>query len=182
MFISSVNIIGDVKVNKMKALDKKYKNKPDYVKLSDEDVYKILSSHQCNSEHQPNYIQTVTESLLDLSTNSFVDIKEFVTKWEEAHKNQIETENLQREKVKNEKIRILLKTVNKQTSVFCKELIKVIEGKSELPYSPQSWANGSTSSSDYDRLEFRLGDFSFSKSRHDKRIQFFRSGIVVILN
>jgi hypothetical protein len=165
-------VLGDIKVKELTAVDKKYKNKPDASNLSAEDVYKILSSHQCNSEHEPHYSKFAGDRrwFLDLSTNSLIDVDGFIKKWEETHKNQIDKENFQREKIKNEKIKTLLKTLNKDAKIFCEELLKVIEEKSTLPYSPQSFAKDSR---DYDKIDFRIGDFSFSKSRHSNNIMFF---------
>jgi hypothetical protein len=165
-------ILGEISVKEMVKVDKKYRKKPDADNLSDKDVYKIVTSHQCNSEHQPHYSKFAGDRkwVLDLSNNSLIDIESFVNKYKDKYTNELETERQEFEKAAKKKIRQILKTYKEHSLILCKEMLAALEDCSTLKYEPVDYAKTSRG---FDRIEFEIGDFSFGKSRRDNTVMFF---------
>jgi len=162
-------VLGEVGVAELTKLDKKYKEKPDAAGLSESDVYKILSSHQCASENQPHYSKFAGDRkwFLDLSTKSLIDVDEYVKNWETIHKTNLEEENRQREQALKEKTKKLLKEVKANAKVFARELLAVMENKSKLQPTDEGHRGLS-------KIKFEINHFSFSQWATDRsRVQFF---------
>jgi DNA-binding transcriptional MerR regulator len=74
---------GDFTFEELSTFESKHKKKPDARGLTDVDAYKILSSHQCNSEFEPNYSEFAGDALylLDLDDKKVVTRQDFCKEW-----------------------------------------------------------------------------------------------------
>lgn len=93
-------ILGDVTPAELKKVDDDYKDKPDAVLTSEQEVFEILSSHQCASEDQPHYSKFAGDRkwFLDLSSQTLLSVEDFVKNWETIHQAKLEAEKLALEK------------------------------------------------------------------------------------
>lgn len=167
-------LLGEIAVSDMLKLDKTYREKPDAANLNTADVYKILSASQCANPLQPNYSEFVGDRkwLVNLSTKSFVDTNKFVKRWELSHKAELEQKKRKEKAERTKKIKDLVTKFTLNAETFCVELVKALEGTSTIPYV----APYKDSTPPYFRMEYKIGAFSFSKSRHEESVQFFAPG------
>jgi len=168
-------ILGDHTVDEMVKIDEKYKKKPDVVLTDEKDVFRILSSHQCNSANEPDYSEFAGDRhwFVDLPTKSFIDTEEFVKNRRQRFAAELEAERFVHEQMIKAKTRKLMREARRDAKIFCKELLAFIEGKSEQPFKTESWAKENR---DYDSQEFRIGNFSVSRRRKNSEVQFFAPG------
>ena len=75
---------GNFTFDELSTFESKHKKKPDAIGFTHVDAYKILSSHQCNSEFEPNYSQFAGDFvyLLDLDDKKVVNRQDFCKQWE----------------------------------------------------------------------------------------------------
>jgi len=82
---------GDFTFEDLVKFETNHEDKPDATNLTDVDCYKILSSHQCNSEFEPNYSEFAGDALylLDLDTKTVVSRQDYVKQWEANNQDKI---------------------------------------------------------------------------------------------